>query len=324
MDRLPAPASAASAAPVAERASAAIRSRARTRAPSTAERAGVRGDRADATPPQRLDSLQAWLVDAITGPDFPAASARSVVRDGPRMDADARIEIYRSGYRARLVECMRDDYSVLAEALGEDTFESLCHAYIAAHPSTSPNLNGFGRHMASFARTARHVLDDRAGFCADLAALESALVEVIHAPLPARIDVAPLSALAPDAWGGLRFTKSASARLVKTEYPVNAYYQARRGRGEAPEVPAAQAESTAVYRRGAVLWRMALTPAMTRVLEALFAGVRLEEALACMGADESDPAVFAEAERSVMIWFREWVQAGFFESLSLNHMRGAP
>jgi hypothetical protein len=263
------------------------------------------------------------MVEAITGTDFLGTSARAVVRDGSRMDPDARIEIYRLGYRARLVECLRDDYPVLAEALGEDGFESLCHAYIAAYPSTSPNLNGFGRHMASFARTARHVLDDRAGFSADLAALEWALVEVIHAPLPAPIDVAPLSALAPSAWGELRFTKSASARLVKTEYPVNAYYQARRGRGETPGVPAAQAESTAIYRRAAVLWRMALTPAMTRVLEALFSAIRLEEALACMGADESDPAVFAEAERGVMIWFREWVQAGFFESLSLNDMGGA-
>ena len=69
---------------------------------------------------------------------------------GPRLSALERLDIYRRGYGARLVECLADDYPVLQHALGDGPFEDLCRAYIAAHPTRGPSLNFFGRHMACF------------------------------------------------------------------------------------------------------------------------------------------------------------------------------
>ncbi len=64
------------------------------------------------------------------------------------------------------------------------------------------------------------------------------------------------------------------------------------------------------------LWRMGLTPAMASLLEALSAGHSLGAALetfdAGLGAEDA-----AEAERNVMVWFREWVAAGFFARVEL-------
>jgi hypothetical protein len=60
---------------------------------------------------------------------------------------------------------------------------------------------------------------------------------------------------------------------------------------------------------------MDLTPAMTRVLSALLDGAAILDALGKMGVDETDPAAIAEAERSVMVWFREWVSSGLFARL---------
>jgi hypothetical protein len=263
------------------------------------------------TVPRGLCDVQLWMVGAITGSDADAENAEAVVTAGPRLSAQERLDIYRSGYRARLVECLVDDYPVLAETLGEERFRALCHAYIDRHPSTSPSLNAFGRHMAAFCR------ETEGRFASELATLEWALVEVLHAATPAALDLATLQAIPIEAWAAARLARSESVRLLMFEHPVNAYYQARR-MGEEPPIPSASPSSTAVYRQGLTLWRLDLTPAMTRVLSALLEGAPIGEALERMGADEADPDALAEAERSVMTWFREWVQSGFFERVLLG------
>ena len=64
------------------------------------------------------------------------------------------------------------------------------------------------------------------------------------------------------------------------------------------------------------LWRMDLTPAMASLLEGLFRGETLGEALGKLeeGLSEADAA---EAERNVMLWFREWVAGGLFARVDL-------
>jgi hypothetical protein len=303
--------------------------------------------------PRSLREVQAWTMAAITGAGAGEAAAARVVTPGARLSSGERLEIYRAGYRARLVECLLDDYPVLAGALGEPRFEALCLAYIERHPSSSPSLNYFGRHMSAFCREApfgdptptppqggaRNGGEQRAenggeqraenggeqraerpgilvrAFAADLAALEWALVEVLHAATPAPLDPAELQRIPIEVWGEVRFVPSASVRVLVLEHPVNAFFQARRVEGVEAPIPAPAASAVAVYRSGLGLWRMDLTPAMTRVLRTLLGGATLGEALARIGTDESDPAQVAEAERSVMVWFREWVSSGFFERL---------
>ena len=217
-----------------------------------------------------LREAQVWMVGAITGTDADA-QAKDIERfitAGPRMTASERFEIYRSGYRARLVECLLDDYPVLAAMLGDEPFETLCHAYVDRHPSASPNLNGFGRHMASFCRDVRlegeacSGFDAQRIFASELATLEWALVEVLHAECPPALEVAALQAMPPDAWGRARFIKSDAVRLFRFEYPVNAVFIANRIEERVPEVPAPSPNAVAVYRKDMQLWRMGLTPAM--------------------------------------------------------------
>jgi hypothetical protein len=74
-----------------------------------------------------------------------------------------------------------------------------------------------------------------------------------------------------------------------------------------------------VYRRGFVVWRMDLTPAMAGLLDALFGGATLGEALGAIAVHAEDADALAEAERNVMLWFREWVAGGFFARVELAH-----
>jgi hypothetical protein len=256
------------------------------------------------------------MVRAITGTESEADRAPEVVTDGPRLGARERFEIYRFGYRARLVECLADDYPVLASVLGETAFESLAASYIERFPSSAPSLNFFGRNMARFlAERPVAGFEGRERFFAELATLEWAIVEVIHAETAPPLDAAALQALRPEDWTTARFERSDAVRLLRFEHPVNAFFQARRVGGEDAAIPEPKPSATAVYRHGLTVWRMDLTPAMTRVLTALLDSVPITEALSRMGVDETDAAAIAEAERSVMVWFREWVSSGLFARL---------
>ena len=84
-----------------------------------------------------LRETQVWMVGAITGAnaDADARDVERFITPGPRMTAAERFEVYRSGYHARLVECLLDDYPVLAAMLGEEQFGALCRAYVDRHPS---------------------------------------------------------------------------------------------------------------------------------------------------------------------------------------------
>ena len=274
-----------------------------------------------------LRDVQIWMVGAITGADADA-DAKDVERyvtAGPHLSAAGRFEIYRSGYHARLVECLLDDYPVLAailDRLGDDQFGALCRAYVDRHPSASPNLNGFGRHMASFCREVK--LEGFPGFAAlgvfasELAALEWALVEVLHAETAPPLQIEALQSMPPEAWARARFIRSEALRVFRFEYPVNAVFIANRIEGIVPGVPAPSRNAVAVYRKDVQLWRMELTPAMLAVLEPLVAGKTLGEALAAIEADESDPEVLAQTGANLMVWFREWVDSGFFTRIELD------
>jgi len=305
-DRLPQPMAADGPAYAAERASA-TPAHVWTQAPRAAHPRDAHLPR-----PAGLHALQTWLVEAICGPE-PAATA-GVVKDGPRLSGAERLDIYRHAYSARLQECLRDDYPVLAQTLGDARFARLCQEYVARHPSRGPSLNAFGRHMPELCRSTRE-LQSAAAFYAELASLEWALVEVTHAAGPAPLSLQDLQRVPPDAWGRARLTGSAALRVLRFEHPVNAHYQACRAHGEVLPLPAASPSATAVYRRGVELWRMDLTPAMTRVLRALLGDASLAEALGCIYVDASDPAAVAEAERSVMTWFQSWVANGFFSAV---------
>lgn len=268
--------------------------------------------------PHSLRDVQTWMVSAITSDTPDRGGEAALLTAGPRLSAHERFETYRYGYRARLVECLLDDYTVLGRTLGDGAFEALCHGYMERHPSRSPNLNAFGRHMEAFLREGGALpgFEVHRAFLAELAALEWCITEMIHAAASPPFDFASLASLPVEAWGGARLHRAGTVRVLPFEYPVNAYFQKLRAGGEA-EIPAPAPSVTAVYRRGWTIWRMDLTPAMARVLTALLGGLPIGDALERMGVDETDPEALAEAERSVMVWFREWVEAGMFSGITL-------
>lgn len=244
----------------------------------------------------KLAETQRWFAGAVMN-DAALDEADRRLTPGPKLGPRERLDVYRDGYVARLVECLADDYPVLARALGEEAFEALCRRYIAQHPSGAPNLNAYGRRMAAMCD----------GFAADLARLEWAVVEVIHEPAAAPLTMEKLATVPMEAWGTARLVASRALRIVRTEHPVNEYFQAVKD-GGAPALPGPGSSATLVYRGGKTVWRMGLTPAMHRVLAALLDGRALESALDLAGDQPAE---------HVTAWFREWVSSGLFVGIEL-------
>jgi hypothetical protein len=270
-----------------------------------------------------LRDAQTWFAQAVMTPESQDFSAEALEANrwltaGPRLDAGERLAIYRRAYHARLIECLADDYPTLQAAMGHDAFEALARAYVVEHPSTGPNLNSFGRHMGAFCAARAGSIEGStapAQFAADLAGLEWAIVEVIHAPSSAPLSLDALGQVPPEQWAGARLESTPALRIVRAAYPVNAYYQATRDE-KSPAIPSSASSSTAVYRSGPTVWRMDLTPPMLELLARLTSGECLSDAL------EGAIAMFGEvsddvAAQRVMAWFREWVSSGLFSRVTL-------
>ncbi len=294
------------------------------------ERASAMPTRADAHGPSLQGSApswtereltlrmqQEWFAAIVSTPEAEPApvdelSAARLVKPSKTLSSLERIEIYRRGYHARLIECLADDYPVLQHALGEAAFETLCRAYIAQHPSAAPSLNYFGRHMAELCRSQPLPNPD---FAADLAILEWAVVLGIHARTAPALGFEDLSQVPPGRWAAARFTVNPSLSILRLSYPVNAYLQAFRN-GESPSVPAPGKSTVAVYRTGKSVWRLEIEPTLVTLVEALAAGETLEaslERVQALLADQSEQ----EAAALVSTCFRHSVSSGLFSALVL-------
>ncbi|MEZ5963885.1 MAG: DNA-binding domain-containing protein [Planctomycetota bacterium] len=261
-----------------------------------------------------LADLQAWLSIVMRHPGlasdavrarsararFPLAAvlAGAIVKPNERMTVTDRLQVYNSGYLARLYDVLSEDYPVLRAHLGEDAFHRLCAAYVARHPSRHPNLNQLGKHLPVFVAR-QHDLPSVA-FAAELATLERRISDAFDAPEFAPIGEERLRAVAPDAWARARLACNPSLRLEAFRYPVNAYYIARR-EGASPSRPRPRRSHVAIFRQGGHVYRRELEPTAFAVLAALASGETLGRALERAGAAEL-----------VGGWFQTWAGDGLF------------
>ncbi|MSQ00949.1 MAG: DUF2063 domain-containing protein [Myxococcales bacterium] len=260
-----------------------------------------------------LAETQAWFLDAITHRTSVAAGERRASRrsgifadalltPGPQLDALQRMEVYHTAYRVRLVEALADDFPAVRYVVGADKFDTMARRIIEASPSQTRNLNAYGRVLVDWLAGPGHGVS-RQGFLHELATLEWALVDVVHAPVAPRLDARELAAIPMERWAGLSFVPGAATRLLQSAWPVNPFFQAWR-QGLDPKLPERNPSAVVVYRHGFTVWRMDLSPLTHGLLARLLAGVPLGAALAPVDGQ-------AGADR-VMQWFTAWVSGGIF------------
>jgi hypothetical protein len=255
-----------------------------------------------ATPHPPLDALQRWMLSVITHPGGVVAGAASaeaqveinlaggdlerVVNQSRSLTACERLAIYNHSYFARLLECMRTEYSVLATALGEDLFDSFALGYLQSHPPHSDTLAELGDRFPEYLAATRpaDTLSPDAGsgpdlanwpeFLIDLARLERTINRVFDGPGSegeSLLDYDRLAAIPSDRWPAARLICAPSLQLLPLSFPVNDYFTAIR-RGENAEIPERAPSYLAITRVDFRVIRHVLDRVQFEVLRALSEG----------------------------------------------------
>jgi hypothetical protein len=302
---------------------------------------------APALPRPPLDVVQQWFQAVVTHPAGVAAGAASpaaqrlvrldrgalerLVRRSRRLTAEQRLEIYANAYYARLLECLRDTFPVLAQVLGAEVFDSFAFDYLQRYPSRSYTLYRLAESFPRFldeTRPEEPPAADSTGaagaagpawpdFLIDLATLELAIAEVFDGPgAEGEPLLAPADLLARQAGGGFAaacLVPVPCLRLLRFRYPVNAFFSAAMA-GAAAElaIPDPGEEHIALSRTDYVVRRYPLTPFESAVLTALVAGAAVGEAIgrAAAASELPDDELAAQLDAA----FRRWTAAGFFRA----------
>lgn len=288
-----------------------------------------------------LDELQRWMQAVITHPSGVAAGIESdqareqivvvpeqaerLVTRSRALSALERLEIYHQAYFARLLECLRHEYSVLAAALGEELFDAFAVGYLESHPSTSYTLDRLGAEFPEHLASTRPPHDAAAGtsadwpeFMIDLARLERTVNEVFDGPGvegQALLDPKRLAAISPEQWPAARLVCVSCLRLVKLQFPVNDYFTAVR-LGRTVPVPQPQTGFVAVMRRDYRVLRYTLDAAQYELLRALITGEPIGTAIERAAA--VSPATDEVLGVQLREWFAHWTANGFFRDVVLH------
>jgi hypothetical protein len=168
----------------------------------------------------RLRELQQDVQRHLLGEDSRVTSA---IVDAPPLAAKDRLAIYRNAYQVRLIDALQDTYPVLHGLLGDDMFMALGEAYVAAHPSVFRSIRWYGRELAEFMT---HFPPCDEPILSEVAQLDWTLAEVFDAQDAESLRRADLAAVAPSAWGDLRFTFHPSLRRLTFRWNTAAVWKA--------------------------------------------------------------------------------------------------
>lgn len=228
-------------------------------------------------------------------------------------DGDApvrqRVDVYRDGYRLRLIEVLDNDHPGLRQLAGADGFDALCRAYIDARPSTHFNIRWFGAGLATFLRTQAPWSQRPA--LTEMAALEWALTLAFDAVDEPPVALAEVAALTPEQWPSMRLRFAAALQRLDLGTNVGAI---RRALDREETVPPAEVfdapRAWVVWRRDRGVYQRALEADEAGALDAARLGSRFAELCDRLCEWHAEDQVALQAAGFLKHWIeQQWVTA---------------
>lgn len=172
--------------------------------------------------PSLRDTQTAFCAAILSGA---ADSMLQLVRDDG-ITAEQRIQIYLNNNRVGSLATLQATYPVIERLGGDDWFRQSAGQYQIQFPSRSGDLQYLGERYPDFLQAC--LADTDYAYFADVAALEWAYQEVLTAAerAPAHLDV--LRTVAPDDYERLLFVPRPAVRMVESQFPIFAIWQANR------------------------------------------------------------------------------------------------
>jgi len=282
-----------------------------------------------------LGTIQRWMQAVLLHPDgveggVGSSEARGEIDVGPAeldrvvtrsqaLSAADRLGVYCNAYYARLLECLREEFTALVHALGRELFDEFAFGYLQAYPSRSYTLHHLGENFPRYLAETCPADEDPgwAAFLIDLAALERVYNEVFDGPgVEGRQLLTPdqLLAIPPTRWPDARLVLAEGFRLVELRSPVHEYITAIR-RNEDPSPPEPAETLLAVHRRDYIVRRHPLTRPQYELLRVLLNGESVADTIG-RGAEFTGPDLDGFAS-DLQAWFRDWAAEGFFQGVEL-------
>jgi uncharacterized protein (UPF0276 family) len=259
-------------------------------------------------PASELEQTQAAFADAL----FDAGKEHRALPlfKGDMALVEQRFALYRGNLSGTWDKTLANAYPVLQTLVGEEFFAALAREYGKAHPSTDGDLNRFGEHFGEFLSGFEHVAEYP--YFPDMARLEWALHRAHYADGAAMLDNGALSALAAEQMDTARLKLHPACSLFSSPWAIVDLWQAHQP-GREQEFPAelAQASRAVIARPHWKCEVLPLSAAAHAMLGCLAAGESLGAAL--------DVALALDEQFDFATWLRQWLQAGIFISLNLEH-----
>lgn len=229
-----------------------------------------------------------------------ALAALLALPDG--IDPETRIDVYRNGFPARIIESIEQAFPAIANILGDGSFANLVRRYLAAVELSSYNLNDVGEAFADYCR--RDILTEELPLLPDLADLEWSVSCAFHAHETKAVDAASLSALTLEDWERAKLSFQESVHLTESAWPIHDLWITRdQDRAEINVDLVSRPQAVLVYRRGYEVECRRATDTERNALAPLLAGSTLGETVELLSnAGQS-------ADETMRI-FATWVQSG--------------
>jgi hypothetical protein len=245
------------------------------------------------------------LLDDLAGRRLRSPAERAAVFAAPpRGTLEERWHVYTSGYRARLVEALENDYPATRRILGEDAFRSLAARYVRRHAPRSHDIGRAGDRLASFLDS--DALTRELPFLPDLARFEWMLAEAFVARDGPPLAWGELAGLGPEAVAQMSFRLRPGVSVIRSAWPLFDLRSCLDLPDEAVSIPVEGRPCNAVvYRSGLEVRRRAVDDAEARLLERAREGLRPAD-LAKDGKDQTEVDRLVER-------FRFWVAEGVFD-----------
>jgi hypothetical protein len=211
--------------------------------------------------------------------DAGAAPAAAQWLAGDPEQARRRLAIYRANVAAASARALGAAYPVVRQVVGEEFFDALARAHLAAHPSTSGDLHEYGAGFAGFVAAFPHT--QSLPYLPDLARLEWAVHRAYGAADESALDGAALAAVPPARQGGLRFVLAPGCAVVESAHPVLRIWQIHQPGFEGEfGVDWTVAERVLVAREGLRVDASALGAGEAAFVRAVLAGDDFQQAAA--------------------------------------------
>ncbi len=257
-------------------------------------------------PRPMLRELQESLQSAILSGDDAILAA---ILDNSRTTRSTLFGVYRHAYAGQLVDVLRGDYPLLLAHVGDDRFDALARAYIAAHPSRTQNARWFGNMFADF--LTRHEPVRERPELAELASIEKLVADAFDSADENVLGLTDLSAVPAEDWARLSFRPHPSAAMLRLSTNALAIWKACKNDSEPPSaVQLAQTECIIVWRRGAAPMVRLMPYEEAMMWIEISRGAHFGDVCAMLATfDEPDGAAFRAAG-----YLQGWLQAEMLSS----------